>query len=317
MLDQIAAWSRGTDVRLLDAPPGGGYSNELVFVEIGGEAQVLRLVPAGPPLFPSYDLDMQVAVQEAAAAAGAPVPSPFVAEQDPSWLGRPFLAMPRIDGRHPGEAPMLTPWIQALTPEDQRRLQDGFLDALAAVHRADPTGLGLRPWSEELGFWERFAAWACEGRVAPDALFELVAACRASAPSSFAGSTVLWGDVRMGNTVVSDDLSVAAVLDWEMASEGPAESDLAWLTALHALTLSFVGDDLPGFRGRDEVIAHHESALGRPMRDMAWHEAFAITRAACLQYRVDIVKSIVKGRPTPDPAAHVMVGAARAALDAL
>lgn len=316
MLDRIAAWCNCADVRLLDAPPGG-YSNELVFFEADGEARVIRLVPSGPPLFPTYDLDMQVAVQAAAGAAGAPVPSPVVAEHDPSWLGRPFLAMPRVEGRHPGQAPMIEPWILELPIEDQARLQAGFLDALAAVHRADPSRLGLRPWSEELHHWATYAAWACEGRVAPDPLLELIDRCRATAPSSFPPSMLLWGDVRMGNTVVADDLSVAAILDWEMASEGPAEADLAWFTALHSMTLTFVGDDAPGFRGRDEVIALHEANLGRPMQDMAWHEAFALARAALCQFRVDVVKSIVKDRPMPDPAAHPIVAAASAALEAL
>jgi aminoglycoside phosphotransferase (APT) family kinase protein len=316
VLDRIRAWAGTDDVQLLEAPPGGGYSNELVYVSIAGEAKVIRLAPSGPPLFPSYDLAMQVAVQEVAAAAGVPVPAPLAAELDPSVLGRPFLVMPRIDGRHPGEAPMLTPWILELSSEEQRRLQGGFLDALAAVHRVDPPG-DLRPWSAELDWWASYATWAAEGQADPAALVALFDRCRAAAPTTFPPSVLLWGDVRMGNVVVADDLSVAAVLDWEMASAGPPECDLAWYTALNGLTLSFVGDDAPGFRTRDEVVAHHEAALGRPMESMAWHEAFALCRAAAAQFRVDVVKALVKDRPPPDPATHLMVENAAESLDSL
>jgi aminoglycoside phosphotransferase (APT) family kinase protein len=316
VLDRIRAWAGTDDVQLLEAPPGGGYSNELLYVAIAGEPKVIRLAPSGPPLFPTYDLAMQVAVQELAGAHGVPVPTPFAAELDPDVLGRPFLVMPRIDGRHPSEAPMLDPWILELGADGQRRLQDGFLDALAAVHRV-PAPPDLRPWDEELDWWAGYATWACDGRTDPGALVALFDRCRATSPSSFPVSTLLWGDVRMGNVVVADDLSVAAVLDWEMASAGPPESDLAWYTALNGLTLSFVGDDAPGFRSRDEVVAHHEAALGRPMEDMAWHEAFALCRAAAAQFRVDVVKAIAKDRAAPSPADHLVVAKAAEALERL
>jgi aminoglycoside phosphotransferase (APT) family kinase protein len=316
VLDRIRAWAGTADVQLLEAPPGGGYSNELLYVEIAGEAKVIRLAPSGPPLFPTYDLAMQVRAQEAAGASGVPVAAPLSAELDPSILGRPFLVMPRIDGRHPGEAPMLTPWILELAADEQRRLQGAFLDALAAVHRAEAPA-GFRPWSEELDWWTTYATWSCEDRAPAEALVDLFARCRATAPATFPPSGLLWGDVRMGNVVVADDLSIAAVLDWEMASAGPPESDLAWYTALHGLTLSFVGDDAPGFRTRDEVIAHHEAAVGRPMEAMPWHEAFALCRAAVAQVRVDVVKSIVKDRPAPDPATHLLVMKAADALEVL
>jgi aminoglycoside phosphotransferase (APT) family kinase protein len=312
VLDRIRAWVGHDDVELLESPPSG-YSNELLFVAIAGEAKVLRLVPSGPPLFPAYDLAMQVEVMRAAANAGVPVPAPVEVVDDVAVLGRPFLVMPRIEGRLPGDAPMLTPWILALAPEEQRRLQVGFLDVLAAVHRM-PAPRSLRPWTDELDRWAAYAAWACDGQVDPAPLLDLFAACRATAPATWPPTGLLWGDVRMGNVVVADDLSVAAVLDWEMASAGPAEADLAWLTALHALTLSFVGDDAPGFLTRDEVVAHHEAALGRRMRDMPWHEAFALARAAAVQLRVDIVRAATKGRPPPDPAQHPIVAAAAEVL---
>jgi aminoglycoside phosphotransferase (APT) family kinase protein len=316
MLDRIPDWAGTDDVELLEAPPGGGYSNELLYVSIAGEAKVIRLVPSGPPLFPTYDLAMQVRAQQAAGAAGVPVASPLSAELDPAVLGRPFLAMPRIEGRHPGEAPMLTPWILELAPAEQRRLQDAFLDVLAAIHRTDPPA-GLRPWCDELDWWEGYARWACSDGIPADPLIDLFARCRAAAPATFPPSVLLWGDVRMGNVVVADDLSIAAVLDWEMASAGPPESDLAWFTALNGLTLSFVGDDAPGFRTRDDVVAYHEAALGRPMEAMPWHEAFALCRAATAQFRVDVVKAIAKDRPGPAPENHLMLLEASRALEAL
>jgi aminoglycoside phosphotransferase (APT) family kinase protein len=323
LVDQVGRWyrkrhpsARGVTVTVVDAP-GGGYSNELLFVtvELDGERSdvVVRMAPAGPPLFPDYDLGMQVAVQAAAATAGIPVAQPIVLETDPAWLGRPFLLMPRVPGRHPGEAPAITPWVLALSFEQQRCLHTSLLDVLADIHTMPPTAV-LRGGSlaDELDWWERFATWACDGvGVSPEALLDLFAWCRAHLPGSEPPTSVLWGDVRLGNVVVGDDLRPAAILDWEMASLGPAESDLAWLTALTGMTDHFVGRGVPGFLERDEVIAHHEQRLGRPLHDMGWHEALALARAASVSVRTGIVQAMLAGTPPRDPTTHPAVRYAR------
>ena len=130
------------------AGPAGGHSNELLFVTVeldldtGVERAdvVVRLVPSGPPLFPEYNLAMQVAVQAEMEAAGVPVASPIILERDPSWLGRPFIVLPVVDGRHPGEVPATTAWVMALAPDEQRRLHTEFLDVVATIHRVPHAG---------------------------------------------------------------------------------------------------------------------------------------------------------------------------------
>ena len=42
-----------------------------------------------------------------------------------------------------------------------------------------------------------------------------------------------WGDARVGN-ILYRDFAPIAVLDWEMATVGPREVDLAWMIFLHA-----------------------------------------------------------------------------------
>ena len=41
-----------------------------------------------------------------------------------------------------------------------------------------------------------------------------------------------WGDARVGN-ILYRDFAPIAVLDWEMATVGPREVDLAWMIFLH------------------------------------------------------------------------------------
>jgi aminoglycoside phosphotransferase (APT) family kinase protein len=323
----ITAWYRHTRpeaehvVVVPTETVGHGYSNEVVFARVeltvdGSttvESVVVRLPPSGPPLFPSYDLGMQATAQDVAHQGGVPVPRPLSVELDESWLGVPFLVMPQVEGRHPGEAPALTDWLVEAPESSQRALHTGFLDVLATLHRIPWEGTAVEgvlrraaSLVDEIAWWEDFSAWACEGRSASP-LLELFARCRDLVPEDDAPASILWGDVRLGNVVVDDAFGVAAVLDWEMATLGPAESDVAWYTALSAMTDHFVGVSLPGFLDRVGVVAHVETALGRELCDLAWHESFAMARAAAAGFRTRVVAALVGGHPLPDPGDDAVV----------
>ena len=94
-----------------------------------------------------------------------------------------------------------------------------------------------------------------------------------------------WGDARLGNVLYDDDRSITSVLDWELASIGPAEMDLAWYLALDDLTVHFTKRTLPGFLTRAELVATYAHALGRAVVDLAWHEIFALVRSTAINDR--------------------------------
>jgi aminoglycoside phosphotransferase (APT) family kinase protein len=114
--------------------------------------------------------------------------------------------------------------------------------------------------------------------------------------------------VQLGNVLVDDDMNVAAVLDFEMASLGPAEIDVAWFLVLHDMAVARCGGDLPGFPARDATISVYEERLGRRLSDMRWYEAFAclrsgaiLVRAARLLARLGVDDSwLTKQNPTVD-----------------
>ena len=80
-------------------------------------------------------------------------------------------------------------------------------------------------------------------------------------------------------------MGVSAVLDFEMASIGPPEVDLAWFVVLHDMAVGRCGRDLPGFPGRDATVAAYETLLGRPVADLRWYEAFAALRSGAILVR--------------------------------
>ncbi|HEY6430057.1 MAG TPA: phosphotransferase, partial [Acidimicrobiales bacterium] len=120
----------------------GGMANETLLVDLGPDHPGLAVrLPPLAPTFPGYDLAPQAAVQNAAAAAGVPAPSPAVVVDDPEWIGCPFLLMPRVHGDIAGPAPLFDPYVTGSTPAQQRGLHEALVDTMAAVHAV--------PWYEQ------------------------------------------------------------------------------------------------------------------------------------------------------------------------
>lgn len=296
-------WDRSFPV---DAPvrvesmdrPDSGWSNETLLVTFTGAAAgsgssrcVVR-VPPEVPTFPHHDLVAQADVQRALGAAGVPTSTPIAVEDDDRWLGSPFLVMSFEAGRPIGEVACHDPWLAAIGVEEQRKVHERFLTMLAAVHRVDWATAGLgerlrgsgRSVADEVDWWCDYVEWSADGAPTPR-LRTLASWCRRTAPDAAAPASLCWGDARFGNVLFDEAGEIASVLDWELASIGPAEMDLAWHLALEAVTASFTRATVPGFLDRDAAIAAYEAALGRPVEHLAWHEVFALVRSVAINER--------------------------------
>jgi aminoglycoside phosphotransferase (APT) family kinase protein len=277
--------------------PAAGWSNETLLLELSWEPDdgppraerlVLRL-PTLVPSFPHYDLGAQARVLDALQRAGIPTARVVALELDDQWLGAPFLVMSFVDGRPGPELPGLDPWLTDAPLPVQRAVHERFLTALASVHRVDWSGLGLGEHlrggtlPDEVDWWATYVEWATDG-APPRVLADAMQWCAACAPANDVPAALCWGDARLGNVMFDDNRGVTAVLDWELASIGPPEMDLAWYLALDALTAKFTGA-VPGFLDRAEAIACYESHLGRAVADLEWHEIFALVRSTAINDR--------------------------------
>jgi aminoglycoside phosphotransferase (APT) family kinase protein len=287
----------GGAVRITNvAEPAAGFSSQtlVVDVDVAGRPGSLvgRLPPAGEGLFPHYDLARQARLQEALPGAGVPTARPLALEVDERWVGAEFLLMERVDGRIAGEFPpyWVEGWLHDAAPAEQDRVHGAFLDVLAAVHATDVDALGLQTLGPPSGAgiggalaeWEAYLAWADVDRAGE--LWTALQWCRDHQPDPEPPSGLLWGDVRLGNVVVDASFGVVAVLDWEMASIGPAEIDLAWYLALRPLYGGRA--ELPGFPDRQATIRQYEQRLGRELVDLRWFEVFALLRSAAIFDRI-------------------------------
>lgn len=311
LTEGLTAWGRdhfaSSHWQVVDlVRPSSGWANETVVIAVdddddssGGIERLVVRLPALVPIFPSYDLHAQAMVLEQVRAAGVPAPRPVAVEAGEDWVGAPFLVMSWEEG-HPGpEVPAVDDWLLALAPGSQRRLHKSFIETLARVHGLDWRGSGLgaalrgaeASLADEVGWWASYVDWATDASP-PSLLADTVAWCRATAPSTLSPRSLCWGDARIGNVLFGQDGEVRAVLDWELATIGTGEMDVAWFVALDGLVERFTGRRVPGFMRGDAVVACYERAAGRDLRDLEWHDLFALTRSVAVGERLSIVASL-------------------------
>jgi aminoglycoside phosphotransferase (APT) family kinase protein len=272
----------------------GGQSNETVIFEASWtdgpeqrrERFVLRLQPQGQQMFLNADVFAEGALlRDIRRLSSVPVPEVLALEDDPDVLGRPFVIMCFVPGHVPGGRPSIhrDPWLESLSPAQRRQVLVNGLEVLARVHRAEWRAMrrfrsrGLDASMGELGEW---FGWAARGRSYP--LIEAaISRLRASRPAHAGTDVLLWGDARPGNIIFAEDLSVAAALDWEMASVGPPEADLGWWLMMDEFArVGAEGDLLGGFLSRTEIVEIFEQASGRRAGDIDYFELLAAVRLA-------------------------------------
>jgi aminoglycoside phosphotransferase (APT) family kinase protein len=258
---------------------------------------VVQIEPAGPSLFPGYDLAAQARVMERLRAESSiPVPKVLWSVSDPAVLGRPFCVMERVAGRVPSDNPpfLLGGFLHDASPDEQATAQRSLVEQLASLHRLKWRELGFefldrpqfgRPGLEQdLGYWRHYLDWASEDAALPvlEAAYEW---CVKHAPATTGPAVLNWGDARYGNVIYGADFRPAALIDWEMALLGPAEIDLGWFIFLHNTALMWL-KDLPGFLGQSELVELYVRELGREVRHLHFFEVWAGFRAAAISARM-------------------------------
>lgn len=308
---QLEAWlakrlDGATDVRVEDVrvPSSSGMSAETVMFsatwEQAGEQVARRLVarvaPSGEGLFMDYHLEMEFEVLRALGSTPVPVPEVLFAEPDPAVLGSPFFVMEAIDGQTASDDPPFTVggWVVELPSEQQAQLAENAIAALVELHAQDIGVLGLsdighgdpelRGLDRLIAYWRTVCDWALDE---PNPLiFEALRWLEDNEPASTAPDVLCWGDSRLGNMIVGDDLSINALVDWEMVATGPREVDLGWWLFLLAHHTVGIGAPLPpGFPTREQEIARYEELSGHTVRDIQYFEVLGGVRMAILVAR--------------------------------
>jgi len=200
--------------------------------------------------------------------------------------------MDRIEGVVPPDVPPYNwgdNWLADATPEDQRRLQDNTVAAIAGLHAIQDAGdafsfldraghAGATPLARNLAWVRSWYEWSIPD-LGPSPIAERTLAwLEANLPDTSAADTVLcWGDSRIGN-VLYRDFAPVGVLDWEMAAIGPRELDVSWMVFAHQVFESITGMlELPGMPHllrEEDVKATYESLTGVELGDLDWYHVY-------------------------------------------
>jgi aminoglycoside phosphotransferase (APT) family kinase protein len=295
------------DISELSAPAATGFSNETILFDAhwveGGEKReeqyVLRVKPTGYTVFLESEFEAQYEVMKTLSErSDVIVPKIWWYETDPTPLGADFYAMSRVHGRTPADTPPyhVSGWVADLSPAQRETLWWSGIDNMAKIHQVDWRALGFdklfdRPargalgLDQQLAYYEEYFDWAQEGRSIPVAE-QTREWIRANRPAS-TDLGLVWGDSRVGNMIFDDRNECAAVLDWEMATIGPAEQDLGWWLFLDLHHSDGTGvPRLAGFPTHEATEAHYAELLGRPLTDMHFWKVYAGYRFAVVMMRI-------------------------------
>jgi aminoglycoside phosphotransferase (APT) family kinase protein len=270
----------------------GGRSNLTYRLDFDGGQLVLRRPPLGHVLPTAHDMSREYRVLTALQGTEVPVPQTITICQGADVIGAPFYLMKFVHGlvlRTSEDGSLIT-------AGQARQLSELLAGMMATIHAVDTEAVGLGDFGRPQGYlarqlnrWQR--QWELSNTRQMPGYDELVARLAAGLPES-AGSTLVHGDFRLDNTLVTlgEPTRIAAVVDWEMSTLGDPLADLG-------LTLSYwadSGDDSgwldinvgagitaqPGFFSRAQFAARYAELTGRDVSGIGYYMAFGYFKLA-------------------------------------
>ncbi len=268
----------------------GGHSNLTYRVgDSGGNQWALRRPPLGKRLGSAHDMGREFKVVSALGQTEVPVAPVVGLCEDESVNGAPFYVMEFVEG------PILRGLAEAdafPAEGDRRAIGERVADTLAAIHAVDPDAVGLgdlgrkedyvarqlRRWQ---GQWEK-----SKTRELPliDAVHERLAA-RIPAQGQ---ATIVHGDYRLDNMILTASGEVAAVVDWELCTLGDPMADVGllmayWPTREQAdVALGQPANLAPGFPTQEELAARYAERSGRDLADLDFFVALGYWKLAII-----------------------------------
>jgi aminoglycoside phosphotransferase (APT) family kinase protein len=269
----------------------GGLSN-LTFrvTDAAGRRWALRRPPLGKTLGSAHDMGREHRVLAALAPTPVPVPPLVGLCEDEAVNGAPFYVMEFVEGpilRGRAEA-------EAAFPDEGDRHAIGLrvADTLAQIHAVDPDAVGLgelgrkqdyvarqlRRWQ---GQWEK-------SKTRELALVDEVHERLAARVPEQGPATIVHGDYRLDNMILTPAGEVAAVVDWELCTLGDPLADLGTLIAYWpergggAVALGEPANLAAGFPGREELAARYAARSCRDVSQLPFFLALGYWKLAII-----------------------------------
>jgi len=312
-LSTVMPGGTAPEVTVESGVDSNGMSSETIILtgrwDEDGESReqkfVARVAPAAQdvPVFSSYRMDHQFdVIRIVGEKTDVPVPPVRWLEATGAVLGTQFFLMDYVDGRVPPDVMPYTfggNWFADAPLESQRELQDSTVEVIAKLHAIpEPEKVfgflddGSEPNALRRNFnwlksWYQFAVPDIGRSSLVERSLEWL---EENWPEDVAAtdSVLVWGDSRVGN-VLYDGFKPAAVLDWEMATLGPREMDVAWIIFAHMVFQELAGlaglPGLPDVMREEDVRAVYTEHSGVELGDLNWFYAYSGVIWCCVFMR--------------------------------
>jgi aminoglycoside phosphotransferase (APT) family kinase protein len=266
----------------------GGKSNLTYRVSDGQRSVVVRRPPLGHVLATAHDMGREYRVISALRSTPVPVPEAYAWCADESVVGAPFYVMSLVEGVPYRSAAEL----EALGESRTRAIGERLVDTLADLHLVHVAVVGLSDFGRPEGFLARqVRRWrqqldASRSRDVAG-IDDLRRRLGESIPPESPG-TVVHGDYRLDNVLVTPSDEIGAVVDWEMATLGDPLTDVALLLTYQRVSALGVGAGVStapqaaGYPTREEVMARYAARTGRDLGHLGFHEALACFKLAVI-----------------------------------
>ena len=292
-LSNLAGWLADEGVGFqgplqADLIPGGRSNLTYRVTDAKGRTFVLRRPPLHGGLDSAHDMGREARILRGLASSPVPVPRVVAECANPEVIGAAFFVMEFVEGLVARDAASA-----AVLPLPERASAGrNLVGVLATLHDVAPEDVGLESLGRSHGYIERqLARWLRQSESVSGGArlgIQKVHALLVPSRPEQQRVSIVHGDYRLDNAIISERGEVRAILDWELCTLGDPLADLGMLIAYWAERQTEDGalKDAPttvqGFLTRSEVIDAYAAQSPLDLSPLPFYVAFALWKIAAI-----------------------------------
>lgn len=273
-----------------------GFGNLNYLIQIDNHPYVLRRPPLGPIPPGANDMKREYRILSRLYKKYPLAPRAIHFCDDENILGSPFFIMEYrpglvIGGTIPKE---YQEWCDKDGNEIGVHISKSLVDSLVAFHNVEPKDVDLETLGHPEGFNERTVkgwmkrveqAWP---EALPDKVQDIGKWLKNNIPEDQV-STLIHNDFKLDNLILDpESLMPAAVIDWDMGTQGPPLFDLCVMLSYWVepddpqvmRDLNQMPTDRHGFFSRKEIVERYATITSRDIQNITFFRVLAMLRLA-------------------------------------
>ncbi len=275
----------------------GGHSNlTFLVIDAADRRLVVRRPPEGELLPKAHDMKREFTIISGLGKTDVPVATAYGLCEDTSVTGAVFYVMSEVGGKALYTAEDVDAWLDMPARD---AVGYSFISTLAKLHSIDPADVGLDQLARHEGYVSRqlnvwYGSWqaSLKGASYDDPRIHTLYEDLSEQIPDQGPARVVHGDYGMHNCMINADGTLAAVLDWEIATLGDPLADFAyalngWSDPDDEIRVSHEGaTTAPGFPRRQALADHYAELTGRDMSNLDFYRTFNYFKTACILHGV-------------------------------